>query len=192
MLVFPAFPVFEPSLLVLGLPVCVCFAVVMFGCLTLVANLLSVLVSLASLHLSCSSSYHNSASRLPSPSPSVLSSCDLSSLCSSISAACTTHTWTAAFHAASVSLLSTASLRSATALLMLSGNGLAQDSAQYCSMRSNLASTCLTVSPLSHVDCVGSVDVPVCGRTGAGKLAVVDGSTITYSAIRAVRSCCLR
>ena len=63
MLVFPTFAIFEPSGLLLGLPVSECFGVVVFGCLALVfltslvhellrlvyllANLLSILLSLS-------------------------------------------------------------------------------------------------------------------------------------------------
>jgi hypothetical protein len=126
--------------------------------------------------LSVSALFSHSSSGPPSP-------------CSSSSAAWTVHTRTAASHAASVSLLSTASLNSAIALLMLSGNGLDRDSAQYCSMRSSFASTCSTVSPLSRVDCAGSVTVSV--YSGADWFAVVVGSTIEYVAIGAVLSCCL-
>jgi hypothetical protein len=57
---------------------------------------------------------------------------------------------TATSHTASLSLLSTASLKSAIALLMLLGNGLDQDLAQYCSMHSNFVLTCSTVWVMWH------------------------------------------
>ena len=54
---YPAFTVFELPLLVLRLPVCVCLTIVMFGCLALLANLLSVvilsIIPLADLISSC-------------------------------------------------------------------------------------------------------------------------------------------
>jgi len=106
------------------------------------------------------------------------------SLCSSSSAACTAHTCTAASHAASVSFLSTAILRSAIALLMLSGNGLNLDLAQYCSLCSNFALTCSTMSPLLLSNCAGSVTVSV--YPGVDVFAVVVGLMIEYTAIGAV------
>ena len=72
----------------------------------------------------------------------------------------------------------TASLKSAITLLMLLGNRLDWDLAQYCSMSSNCALTCLTMSPLSLADCVDSMTVSV--YLGAVVFVVMVGLMIKY------------
>jgi len=89
-----------------------------------------------------------------------------------------------------VSRCSNKALNSAIAFRTLSGNGPVRDSAQYCSMRSSLASTFSTVSQVSFASHAGTVAGSVC--VGVGMFVAAVGSTIAHTAIGAVRSCSLQ
>jgi hypothetical protein len=80
------------------------------------------------------------------------------------------------FAAVSLSRFSNEARRSAIAFRTLSGNGPVRDSAQYCSMRSSLASTFATVSQSSFAIHAGTVAGSVC--VAGGMVVAAVGSTI--------------
>jgi hypothetical protein len=88
------------------------------------------------------------------------------------------------FAVVSVSRFSNESRRSSIAFHTLSGNGPVRNSAQYCSIRSSLASTFATVLQSSFAIHAGTVPGSVC--VGGGMFVAAVGSTIAFTAIGAV------